>query len=119
MYIKPPAVKYIKKIIKYADISFNTSLKTIKELNKEAKKQNKIHRVIIMLELGELREGVLGKDLIKFYQECFNLSNINVIGIGANLGCMYGIQPTYDKMIQLSLYKELLEAKFHKKINMK
>ncbi|MCF7906887.1 alanine racemase [Patescibacteria group bacterium] len=116
LYIKPPSLRDVPKVIKYADISLNTSLSTIKALNQEAQKQNKIHRIIIMLELGELREGVLGKNLINFYQQTFNLSHIKIIGIGANLGCMYGIQPTRDKMIQLSLYKQLLEAKFNKKI---
>ena len=115
LYIKPPSIKDIKKVVQYADISLNTSLETIKEINKEAKLQNKIHKIIIMLELGELREGVLGKNLIKFYTNCFKLKNVKILGIGANLGCMYGIEPTYDKMIQLSLYSQLLEAKFKTK----
>jgi predicted amino acid racemase len=116
LYIKPPSLRDIPKIIKYADVSLNSSLPTIKALNQEAQKQNKIHRIIIMLELGELREGVLGENLINFYQQTFNLSHVKIIGIGANLGCMYGVQPTRDKMIQLSLYKQLLETKFNRKI---
>ncbi|MFP4523400.1 MAG: alanine racemase [Candidatus Nanoarchaeia archaeon] len=116
MYIKPPAKNMIKNVIRYADISLNSSLKTIKELNKEAKLQNKIHEVIIMLEMGELREGVLRNDIVDFYKEVFDLSNIKVVGLGTNLGCMYGIEPTYDKLVQLSLYKQLLEEKFKRKI---
>lgn len=116
MYIKPPAMKYAKTIIKYADISLNTSLKTIKKLNEEAKLQNKIHKIIIMIELGELREGVIKENLLDFYSQCFNLSNINVIGIGANLGCMYGVEPTIKKMKLLSDYKKKIEKKFNKKL---
>jgi len=118
MYIKPPVIKDAFKVIKYADISTNTSIKTIEALNKEAINQNKIHKIIIMLELGELREGVLPKNLINFYSRCINLSNIQVIGIGTNLGCMYGIKPSIDNMHKLTFYKKQLEKEFNKKLKL-
>lgn len=118
MYIKPPAISYVESVIKYADISFNSSYPTIKALNDEAQKQGKIHRVIIMIEMGELREGIIRENVVEFYSKIFNLSNIKICGLGTNLGCMYGIEPTYDKLIQLCLYKQLLEAKFGKTINL-
>lgn len=116
IYIKPAPNGSIDEIVEYADISFNTELETIKLLSAEAVKQNKIHQIVIMVELGELREGVLRDDLIDFYEQVFNLPNIQIIGLGTNLTCMYGVLPNTDKLIQLSLYKELLEMKFNKKI---
>lgn len=116
IYIKPPAEIYAEDIVEYADISLNTSLTTIQALNKAAKEKNKIHKIIIMIELGELREGVNRDDVLGFYKQVFELSNIEVIGIGSNLGCMYGVEPNYDKLLQLSLYKELISAKFDKKL---
>lgn len=113
MYVKPPPIDTIKAVVSYADISLNSSFRTIEALNVEAKRQGKIHRVIIMIEMGELREGILREKVISFYQSVFNLENIEVEGIGANLGCMYGIQPTYDKLLQLSLYKQIIDAKFN------
>jgi predicted amino acid racemase len=67
-----------------------------------------------MVELGELREGVKRNELMNFYESVFQLSNIEVIGIGSNLGCMYGVEPSYDKLLQLSLYQELISARFNK-----
>lgn len=116
IYIKPPAKRSIQSIVKYADISMNTEFETIKLLSEEAKKQGKTHKIIIMIELGELREGVLGEDFIDFYESVFKLSNIQVVGIGANLSCLYGVLPNHDKLIQLSLYEQLIEAKFNKQI---
>lgn len=116
IYIKPPAKRSLKNIIKYADISINTEFTTIKLLNEESKKLNKIHKIIIMIEMGELREGVMGDDFIDFYESVFNLSNIEVVGIGTNLNCLYGVLPNQDKLIQLSLYEQLIEAKFNKNI---
>ncbi len=116
IFIKPPARKSIPNVVKYADISMNTEISTIKLLSHEAKKQGKIHKIIIMLEMGELREGVLHENFVNFYEKVFSLDNIQVIGIGTNLNCMYGVLPSHDKLIQLSIYKQLIEAKFDKKI---
>jgi predicted amino acid racemase len=116
IFIKPPSKRSISSVVKYADISMNTEIETIKLLSKEAKKQNKTHKIIIMIELGELREGVLGEDFIEFYKSVFKLENIQVVGIGANLSCLYGVLPNHDKLIQLSLYEQLIEAKFNKHI---
>ncbi len=116
IYIKPPAKRSIPNLVKYADASFNTEYKTIKWISDEAKKQDKMHKIIIMIELGDLREGVMGEDLMDFYESVFKLPNIKVTGIGANLNCLNGVMPSEDKLIQLSLYEQLIEAKFSRKI---
>ena len=116
IYIKPPAKEYAEDLVKYADISLNSSFNTIEAINEAAKKMDKIHEIIIMVELGELREGVQRADIMNFYEKVFKLSNIEVVGIGSNLGCMYGVEPSYDKLLQLALYKELISAKFNKKL---
>ena len=113
VYIKPPAKRSIEKIVRYADISFNTEIYTIQLLSDEAVKQNKIHKIIIMIEMGDLREGVMGEELIAFYGTILKMPNIEISGIGTNLNCLSGVMPTQDKLIQLSLYKQLIEAKFN------
>ena len=116
IYIKPPAKKSIRKVIQFADVSCNSELQTIRWLNEEAKLQHKIHEIIIMIEMGDLREGVMGDDLISFYAEIFELSNIHVIGLGTNLNCLNGVMPSVDKLIQLGLYSTLIEVKFNQKL---
>jgi len=116
VYIKPPAKRSIKTLVKYADVSFNTSYETIRLLSDEAKSQEKLHKIIIMIEMGDLREGVLGENVIDFYERIFKLPNIEVIGLGTNLNCLHGVMPSQDKLIQLSLYEQVIEAKFNRKI---
>lgn len=117
IYIKPPAKGAIAGVVKYGDISLNTEIETILLLSKEAQKQGKTHKIIIMIEMGELREGVLREELVSFYEKVFDLKNIEVVGIGTNLACLYGVLPNHDKLIQLSLYKQIIEATFRKKID--
>ncbi|MFA8436324.1 MAG: alanine racemase [Marinifilaceae bacterium] len=116
IYIKPPPKRSIKQIVRYADISMNTELETIRLLSEESERQGKIHKIIIMIELGELREGVMREDFMGFYEKVFELPNIEVVGIGTNLTCLYGVLPNHDKLIQLSLYEQLIEAKFKREI---
>ncbi|UKN01398.1 alanine/ornithine racemase family PLP-dependent enzyme [Paracrocinitomix mangrovi] len=116
VYIKPPAKDHIEDVVKYADASFNTELETIKWISEEAVKQGKLHKIIIMIELGDLREGVMGGELIDFYESIFKLPGIKVTGIGTNLNCVSGVYPSQDKLVQLCLYEQLIEAKFGRKI---
>lgn len=116
VYIKPPARRAVKSLVKYADVSFNTEYDTIKLISEEAVRLNKKHKIIIMVEMGDLREGVLGDNLVDFYSSIFKLPNIEVVGLGTNLNCLNGVMPSHDKLIQLSLYKQLIEASFDVKI---
>ncbi len=118
MFIKPPTSRNAMQIVRYADISFNTTMSTIQALDAAAAKQGKQHEVIVMIEMGELREGIKREGLIPFYKRIFKFPNVKVIGIGTNLGCMYGIKPTYDKLIQLVLYEQLIEAKFKQNLEL-
>jgi predicted amino acid racemase len=116
VYIKPPAKRSIKNIVKYADVSFNSQIETIKWLSEEAGAQGKLHKVVIMVEMGDLREGVMGEELVNFYSQIFELPHIEVVSLGTNLNCLHGVLPSHDKLIQLSLYKQLIEATFKRKI---
>lgn len=117
-YLRLPHFSAIKGIISLADVSLNSEIKTIEELNSEAKSQDKVHGIIVMIELGDLREGILPGALIDFYNHIFGFPNINVLGIGSNLGCLAGSVPNEDQLMQLILYRELLELKFNHKLPM-
>lgn len=116
VYIKPPAKRLVESIVKYADVSFNSELETIKALSEEAFKQKKIHRIVIMIEMGELREGIMADSLPDFYAEVLKLPNIEVSGIGTNLKCLNGILPDRGKLSQLVAYRRNAEQRSKKEI---
>ena len=109
VYIKPPAKRAVPDVVRYVDVSFNTELKTIRLLSEEAVKQGKRHKIVIMIEMGDLREGVMRDEVVEFYEQVFHLPNIDVIGLGTNLNCLSGVMPSEDKLIQLGLYKKIIE----------
>ncbi len=111
-YLRVPDLTSVSDVVDLADVSLNSEIRVIEALNEEARKRDKVHGVVIMIELGDLREGILPGSLIGFYEHVFRLSHIEVKGIGANLGCLAGAVPTVDQFMQLVLYRELLELKF-------
>jgi len=100
--LRIPGLSEIDSVIKYADISLNTELTVIKRLNDSAKTQNKIHKIILMIEMGDLREGILPNDIDDIAKEVLALSNIEIVGIGSNFACFGGVKPTEDKMNHLA-----------------
>ncbi len=111
-YLRIPDLSSVSDVIRLSEVSLNSEIGVIEALGAEARKQERVHGVVIMIELGDLREGILPGSLMDFYKHVFHLPNIEVKGIGANLGCLAGAVPTVDQFMQLILYRELLELKF-------
>jgi len=99
-----------KDVVRYSDISLNSELDTIKALSKAARKLNKFHNIILMVDIGDLREGVLVEDVIPTVGEIFKLDNINLLGLGTNVTCYGGVIPDKDNLGKLvKLKKEIKE----------
>ncbi|MGB7414355.1 MAG: alanine/ornithine racemase family PLP-dependent enzyme [Thermosynechococcaceae cyanobacterium] len=106
------ALSQAESVISTVDISLNTEIETIQALSHYAKAQNKIHKIIIMVELGDLREGVLPNDLPPFIEKILDFANIEIVGIGCNLACYGGIKPDVNNMNKLSELATALETKY-------
>ncbi len=115
-YLRLPHLTVVEDVVRLADISLNSEIEVIRALSKAAVKYDRLHRIVIMIELGDLREGILPGTLLRFYNRVFKLPGIEVVGVGAQVGCLSGAIPNIDQMSQLLLYRELLELKFQRKL---
>lgn len=70
-----------------------------------------------MVELGDLREGIMPEDLIDTVREVLGLPHILLKGIGANLACSSGVSPDAANMAKLSELAECIEATFNLKLD--
>ncbi len=103
------ALSQAESVVRDVDISLNTEFETVKKLSYYANINNKIHQIIVMVELGDLREGILPGDLAQFIEKTLSLSHIKVLGIGCNLACYGGIKPDNKKMRELSDLSKAIE----------
>ncbi|MGC9459693.1 alanine/ornithine racemase family PLP-dependent enzyme [Vibrio genomosp. F10] len=112
MLIRTPMLSQVDRIIRGCDVSFNTEVIVIQRLAKGAKKANIHHGIVIMVELGDLREGIMPNRVMGFVRKIISLPNIIIRGVGANLACRYGIAPDDQKMALLSSLADEIEATF-------
>jgi predicted amino acid racemase len=106
------ALSQAESVVENVDISLNTEIETLEKLSYYAKIHNKNHQVIIMAELGDLREGILPDNLARFIRKTLSLSHIEIVGIGCNLACYGGIKPDGNNMRELSHLVDVIEKEF-------
>ena len=107
--------------VSYADISFNSEIETISLLDKEAAEQKKLHKIILMIDLGDLREGIFFRDekaIFDIIEKIKKLQNIELSGIGVNLTCYGAVIPKNDNLSILTDFARRIEEKFDIKLNM-
>lgn len=112
LYLRTPGLSEVHNVVKYADISINSEIDVIRALSNEAIKQGKIHKIMIMVEMGDLREGVMPEELPEVIGEAMQLPGIEIVGIGANFACFGGVLPTEEKMQEFSSLVQQMRHQF-------
>ena len=111
--LRLPSHGEIDDVIHHCDISLNSELSTIKLLNYAAGTHGLKHEVILMIDLGDLREGIFDEnELFDTVKQVLEMEHIVLRGIGTNLTCYGGVIPTPDNLGKLIRYKEEIESKF-------
>lgn len=101
LLLRLPMQSEIPEVVRYADISLNSELDSITRLSQAAVAQGRRHQVILMVDLGDRREGVLPEELDQLVRSAQGLPGVELLGIGSNLTCLSGVLPTEAKMRQL------------------
>lgn len=99
-------------IVSTADLSLNSELFTLKKLDDSCRATGKKHSVIIMIDIGDLREGILPENAEAFFLEALKYKHIEIAGIGTNTACFGGVIPTEKNMNSLLAVKRSLEERF-------
>jgi predicted amino acid racemase len=101
MLLRIPMKDQAYEVVKYSDISLNSELNVIGELSRVAKMLNTVHNIILMVDVGDLREGVLIKDVIDIVKEIIKFENIRLVGLGTNVTCYGGVIPDENNLGKL------------------
>jgi len=110
--IRSPMPSETEEVVRWADMSLNTEISVIRLLAKHAVKHGKVHSIVLMVELGDLREGILPSEIRPMVEETIGMEGVELGGIGANLSCFGGIKPTDTKMRELSSIADNLQREY-------
>jgi len=104
MLVRIPMLSEAEEVAAYADMSLNSEIEVIRAIDRACEKFDRTHGIILMADLGDLREGYWDKDeLVETAVYIENeLKNVKLMGVGTNLGCYGSIKPTVDKMNELA-----------------
>jgi predicted amino acid racemase len=116
--LRSPSPGGVKEAVACADISFNSELCVVEALSEAARAAGKVHGVVLMVDLGDGREGMLPEDLERFVAQTNILSGINVAGIGTNLACFGGVAPDRSNMSRLSGLVDSVERRFDRRMEL-
>jgi len=95
--IRSPSLNEAGDTVKYADISLNSEPAVLKALSREAVKQGKTHQVMLMVDMGDIREGVWFEnidEITDLTHLAMKLEGIEIYGLGTNFNCYGAVIPT-------------------------
>ncbi len=109
--IRVPMLSEIEEVIELAEYSLNSEMVTLEALNEAALKAGVKHKVVLMADLGDLREGWFDHDelLAAAVRVENELDGLELAGIGTNLGCYGSVVPDANNMNQLAALADRVE----------
>lgn len=114
MMLRLPMLSEVEKIVEYADISLNSEIETIRLLSEKSLEKNKIHKIILMVDLGDLREGYYtDESLFESVEQITKLKGVKIVGLGTNLSCYGGVIPNKEILDRLGNLEKQIEEKFN------
>ena len=115
---RSPVRADLEACARYADLSLHSDADVLTALNEEAGKWGTRPGVILMLDVGDLREGVDNiPALVDLAQLCERLPNLRLRGVGTNHACMNGVLPTYENLSFLVEGAEAVEAAIGRRLD--
>jgi ornithine racemase len=110
--LRIPPLSAADDIVTSVNMSLNSELPVIQALSEAAFRRGLVHHIMIMVDLGDLREGVWPDDLLPMVREVVELPGIRIAGLGTNLSCYGGVVPSEKNMNQLVEYARRIETGF-------
>lgn len=111
--LRVPALSAVDAVVDTVDCSLNSELAVLRALSDAAVSRGVVHEVILMVDLGDLREGIWPDDVIAVVRQVLALQAIRIKGIGTNLSCFGGVVPDAANMNQLADLARAVERQFN------
>lgn len=119
MLIRIPMPCEVEEVVRWSDISLESEITVLRALNQAAERAGRRHKVILMVDLGDLREGFWDREeLVSAALEVEReLPHLELLGLGTNLGCYGSVQATPEKMEELVAAAEQVEQAIGRRLD--
>ncbi|WP_299864708.1 alanine/ornithine racemase family PLP-dependent enzyme [uncultured Hoeflea sp.] len=110
--IRTPLPSQLDDIVLNCQTSYNTEMSVIAGLASASMRMKTVHSIILMVEMGDMREGILPEHLGAVARQVLGMPGVVLKGIGANFACLQGQVPEASDMSDLSRIAKKLEVMF-------
>lgn len=100
--IRTPMLSQVDQVVQICEASYSTEIAVIAALGAAAVRRNRVHGIILMVEMGDRREGILPENLASIAQFIMQTNGVALKGIGGNFSCLSGVAPNAGQMVVLS-----------------
>ena len=112
--LRLPMPSQAESVVRNAEISFNSELATLRALSTAAGKLGLVHKVVLMIDLGDLREGIFCENadaILQTAREIEHDCNLELYGAAFNVTCYGSVLPTTENLgVFLSLTRQIEAA---------
>ena len=113
LLIRIPAILEAEEVVRWADWSLQSQIEVIRAVSEAALRQGKIHPIILMIDVGDLREGVFGREqLDEIVPQILACPGVKLVGLGTNVGCYGSVLPSVDNTAILVELRDYLNRTY-------
>ena len=108
--IRTPMLSQADQVVQSCETSYNTEISVISALAAAAIRKGTVHGIVLMVEMGDQRDGIRPENLADIAQQVMQMSGVALKGIGANFACLNERAPTTSQMAALNALANEIEG---------
>lgn len=113
LLIRIPMISEAEEVVAWTDCSLQSQIEVIRAVSDAALRRGRVHKIILMVDVGDLREGVFGEhQLLEIAPLIKACPGVELVGLGTNVGCYGSILPSVENTEILVQYRDMLNETF-------
>ena len=114
--LRPVAPGLAAEVVNTTQVSLASEIALVEALDRAAAEAGAYHSIVAMVDLGDLREGMMPADLPAFLARVEAMEHVGIVGIGLTLSCYGGITPTDENLGELVALTEVAETQLGRRL---
>ncbi len=109
LMLRLPALSETDDVVALTQCSLNSEPEVLRSLSRAAVAQGRAHQVLVFIESGDRREGVMPEDAAGLCRLVSELPGLELAGVATSLNCLCGVMPNVENQAAFAATVEGIE----------
>lgn len=117
--LRLPMPSQAEEVVRAAEISFNSEQATLRALSRAAAEAGRVHKVVLMIDLGDLREGIFFQNealVLETAEMVERDAHLELFGTAFNLTCYGSVLPSEENLAAFLAVTEKIEKQIGRQL---